>query len=334
MKRIGLVGCGHIHTPNFVKKLSQRFDIEIPWVWDHKADRAAATAEQLGAKVAECPCTIWNDGSVDSVVICSETNRHEEFVMQAVESKKNMYVEKPLALGAADAWRMAAAIEASGVIFQTGFMARTSVTSRFVREQIKAGAFGKVTRLRMSNCHSGSLGGWFDTEWRWMADPKQAGVGGFGDLGFHSLDAILWMLGTPEKVTATTQVVTGRYGDECDETGEGLLKFADGTIASLAAAWVDVQHPISLIISGTEGHAYVCNGELFFKSNHVEGADGLTPWKDLPPQRPHSFDEFLNAIVGQEAHLITVREAALTSAVMEAMYQGSRESTWVKPVLG
>ena len=28
-----------------------------------------------------------------------------------------------------------------------------------------------------------------------MADPAQAGVGGFGDLGTHSLDILLWLMG-------------------------------------------------------------------------------------------------------------------------------------------
>jgi predicted dehydrogenase len=49
---------------------------------------------------------------------------------------------------------------------------------------------GKITRARGSNCHSGSLGGWFDKEYRWMADPKIAGVGAFGDLGTHKLDIL------------------------------------------------------------------------------------------------------------------------------------------------
>ena len=44
-------------------------------------------------------------------------------------------------------------------------------------DEIAKGSFGKITRVRHSNCHAGSLKGWFDTDWRWMADPKIAGVG-------------------------------------------------------------------------------------------------------------------------------------------------------------
>jgi predicted dehydrogenase len=149
-----------------------------------------------------------------------------------------------------------------GVLFQTGYFMRGSPIFRFLKEQLVAGAFGKVTRVRMINCHAGSLKGWFDTEWRWMADPAQAGVGGFGDLGTHALDILLWLFGPVSRVTADIDVATGRYGD-CDEYGEGLLKFENGTIGSLAAGWVDVAQPVTLTISGTEGHAHVADGQLY-----------------------------------------------------------------------
>lgn len=335
MKRVALVGCGHIHTPNFVDRLAARKDeIQVVWVWDHNEARCRATAEKLGASVAASPETVWGDASVGSVIICSETNRHLELTLAAVAAKKDVYVEKPLGMGAADAWRMAKAVREAGVIFQTGYMQRGGAINRFIKQQLEAGAFGKVTRVRHQNCHSGSLGGWFDTEWRWMADPSVAGVGGFGDLGFHSLDLLLWMFGAPEKVTATVQVVTGRYGDACDETGEALIQFPDGTIASMAAGWVDVQQPVTLMVSGTEGHACVFNGQLYFKSSHVEGADGKTPWTALPEMLPHPFELYLDALLGKDVPLIDVGEAALDSAVMEAMYAASREQVWKAPVLG
>src|SRR5439155_19000135 len=131
----------------------------------------------------------------------------------------------------------------------------------FLKDQIAKGAFGKITRVRGSNCHNGSLQGWFDKDYRWMADPKIAGVGAFGDLGTHSLDILMWMLGGIESVTADIKIVTDRYPG-CDESGEALLKFQNGVIGTLAAGWVDADNPVTLEISGTEGHATIVNGLL------------------------------------------------------------------------
>jgi len=328
-KIVALVGTAHIHTPGFVKRLQARSDITVKGVWDHDAARAQKWAEALSAPVVADVGAIWADAGIDGVIICSETDRHQELVLAAAAAKKHMFVEKPLGLGAADAKAMAKAIEKAGVIFQTGYFMRGQGIHRFLRQQIQAGAFGKITRVRMSNCHAGSLGGWFDTDYRWMADPAISGCGAFGDLGTHRLDIMMWLLGDPVSVTAEVGVATGRYGD-CDEYGEGLLKFPDGAIGVLAGGWVDVENPVPLLISGTEGHAYVCNGQLTFKSGRVPGADGKAPWTDLPPDLPHAFELYLDALHGQDVPLVSPREAAARNVVMEAMYQAAKGERWVK----
>ncbi len=329
MKQLALVGTAHIHTPGFVKRLQARDDVRVTTVWDHEFARADKWATELGAQQVNDISTIWSDSGVDGVIICSETDRHQPLVEAAAAAKKHLFVEKPLGLGATDANAMATAIDAAGVLFQTGYFQRGNPVHLFLRQAVQAGHFGKITRVRHSNCHAGSLGGWFDTDWRWMADLDQAGVGGFGDLGTHSLDILMWLFGDVARVTATVGVATGRYGD-CDEYGEGMLEFREGPVATLAAGWVDVQHPVNVIVSGTEGHAYVCNNELFFKSSHVDGADGETPWTDLPAAWPHAFELFLDALIGKtDVPLVSPREAAARSVVMEALYQGANRHEWI-----
>ena len=330
MPTVALVGCAHIHTPGFVKRLQARNDVTVKYVWDHQPERAAKQAEALGSRTIAEIGAVWTDPQIDGVIICSETDRHEPLVLAAAAAKKHIFAEKPLGLGATDAYRMAAAIKKAGVLFQTGYFQRGNPLHLFLREQIGAGAFGTITRIRHTNCHAGSLKGWFDTEWRWMADPAQAGVGGFGDLGTHSLDILLWLMGGVKDVTASIKAVTGRYGD-CDETGEALINFASGAIGSLAAGWVDVAHPISAIVSGTQGHAYVANGQLFFQSEHVAGADGKEPWEKLPEAWPHAFELYLDALNGKSMPLVDVEEAAVRSSVMEAMYEASRRQAWIAP---
>jgi predicted dehydrogenase len=293
-------------------------------------ERAKAQAEPLSTETVTELDTVWSDSEVEGAIICSETNRHETLVLAGAAAGKHLFVEKPLAVGSGDAYSMADAIEQAGVLFQTGYFQRGNPIHQFLREQIKEGNFGKITRIRHSFCHSGSLRGLFDTEWRWMADPAQAGGGGFADLGTHSLDILLWLMGASTSVTADIEVATGRYGD-CDEYGEGLLKFENGAIGSLAAGWVDVAHPIRLILSGTEGHAYVANGELYFQTENVSGADGEAVWTDLPEAWPHAFELYLDALEGKDVPLVGAREAAERSAVMEALYEGARTKQWVTP---
>lgn len=334
MIKLALVGGAHIHTPGFIKRLNARDDVAVTSVWDRDTTRAEARAEALGAETVQNLASIWADAEIAAVVICSETCRHETLVLAAAEAGKPMFVEKPLGMGAKDAHAMATAIEAAGVLFQTGYFMRGTPVHRFLREHIEKGSFGTITRIRHSTCHAGSLKGLFDTEWRWMADLTQAGCGAFGDLGTHSLDILMWLMGDVERVTAAIDQVTDRYPG-CDEFGESLLRFKSGAIGSLAAGWVDVADPVKVQVSGTEGHAYTVGEALYFQSEHVEGADGKEPWPDLPEQQPHAFDLFLDAITGKDGvTLVSPREAAERSAVMEAIYAAAEEGTWVSPTMG
>jgi predicted dehydrogenase len=327
---LAFVGCAHIHTPGFVRLLKGRNDVKVKWVWDHDTAPAEKQAAELGSKTVRDVGEIWSDPEIVAVVICSETNRHRELVLDASKAGKHMFVEKPLGITARESQEMANAIESAGLLFTTGYFMRTDPKHLFLKQEIAKGNFGKITRVRGSNCHSGSLGGWFDTDWRWMADPKIAGVGAFGDLGTHKLDILMWLIGDVEAVTADIKVVTGRYGT-CDESGEGLMRFRNGVTGTLAAGWVDVDDPVQLLISGTEAHAVVVNDKLYYKSKSVPGADGKEPYNDLPAALPVPLHQFVNAVSGKkDQSLVTPREAAARVSVMEAMYQGANKGAWVK----
>jgi predicted dehydrogenase len=335
---LAFVGCAHIHTPGFIRLLnSDRPNVRVKYAWDHDAARAERRAAEMGAAVATDLQQIWSDPEVVAVVICSETNRHRDLVLAAAAAGKHIYAEKPLGITAGESTEMADAIVKANVLFTTGYFMRTMPQHLFLKDQVGRGVFGKITRIAGSNCHNGSLGGWFDAKpdrpwenWRWMADPKIAGVGAFGDLGTHTLDIMMWLCGDVESVTAETRVVTGRYGD-CDEAGEALLRFKNGIIGTLAASWVDISDPVTLQISGTEANAAIVKGELFFKCAQVKGADGNQPWTDLPQGPVLPLQQFVNAVAGRPGMpLVPVREAAARVAVMEAAYRSSSVGATVK----
>jgi predicted dehydrogenase len=326
---LALVGAAHIHTPGFIELMKTRKDARVKSVWDHDAARAEKRAKELNAEVISDVNKIWSDSEIQAVVIYSETNRHHDLVLAAAKAGKHMFVEKPLGITAKESLAMAEAIERANLLFTTGYFMRTDPKHLFLKEEIAKGNFGKITRVRGSNCHSGALEGWFDTEWRWMTDPKIAGIGGFGDLGTHKLDILAWLVGDVHAVTGEVRSVTGRYGD-VDECGEGLIQFKNGVIGTLAAGWVDVEDPVQLLISGTEGHAVVVDNHLFYRSKHVPGSDSKDPFTKLPPASRPPMHQFLDAVAGaKDQPLVKPSEAAARVVVMEALYKGAREKRWV-----
>jgi len=327
---VALVGGAHIHTPGFIDLVKKRNDVTVKSVWDHDPARAEKRGKELNAQVVSEVGKIWSDPDIQAVAIYSETNRHHDLVLAAAKAGKHMFVEKPLGITAKESLGMADAIERANLLFTTGYFMRTDPKHLFLKEEIANGHFGKITRVRGSNCHNGALEGWFDGEWRWMADPKIAGIGGFGDLGTHKLDILMWLLGDVDSATADVRIVTGRYPG-CDECGEGLLQFKDGVIATLAAGWVDVEDPVQLLISGTEGHAVVVDNHLYYKSKHLPGSDSKEPYTKLPRAARPPMDQFLDAVAGaKDQPLVKPSEAAARVVVMEALYKGAHEKKWIK----
>ncbi len=331
MKTFALLGGAHIHTPNFCKKLAADAEVEVKYVYDPDPAVARERAAVTGGSVADSPEVILNDAAVDAVVICSQTSLHESLVLPAAAAGKHMFVEKPLGMTAADADSMADAIEAAGVLFQTGYFMRGGSKMQYIQERLAAGDFGTLNRLRLTNVHNGVSGRWLE-DWAWMLDPRQCGFGGFGDLGTHILDVTLWWLeGTlnDRAVAATASLgsVSGRH-DDIDEFGEALIRFESGCVASLAAGWVAAGKGIRSLteISGTGAHLYDC-GDL---RRRLESDEAYSDITGLPDAKPHAFDLFVMAVKAQDLPLplVTPREAARRNTVMDAIYRGARSGTW------
>ncbi len=307
--------------------------MRVKYVWDPQdAPRAKKYAQALHATVAPGDETIWSDAEVQAAVICSQTNLHHRLVVAGAKAGKHLFVEKPLGVSAADCREMVQAVEQAGVRFTTGYAMRHPA-----RVPVPQGAdcLGQSRpdhpHPRPSCCHRASLSGWFNKAFRWMADPKIAGCGTFGDMGTHGLDLLMWLLGNVEAVTADIKVVTGRYGD-CDESGEALIRFRNGATGTLAAGWVDLANPVSFLVSGTKGHAAVFQDALYFMSDKAPGADGKAPWTKLPPALPLPLDMLVSTVGGKTGlPLVSAREAASRVSVMEAMYRASAGRKWVLP---
>lgn len=318
--RLAWVGVAHIHTPGFVNEVVRR-GFACAGVYDHDAARAAANASKLGGEVR----ALADMGKVeaDAYVITSETARHLEMLEPIAKAGKPVFVEKPLGTNAKQSIALSKALDDHKIVFQTGYAQRGDARVQTLKKRVDEGFFGTITRVRASICHNGALGGWFDGEWRWMADRAQAGVGGFGDLGTHGLDLLMWLFGSVKAATGALSMGTARYPG-CDEFGEGMMKFTSGAIGTLTASWDDVANPIRLQVAGTKGHALL-NGDL-----QIAGGDGrMQVVSDLAPGAPAGFGAFLDHLEGKPVGLVRAKEATARDVVMDAIYRGAESQKWI-----
>lgn len=329
---IAILGSAHMHAhsvPQYVAKLPA---VHIEQVWDAMPSRAAKLADLCQAPIAPSVGEVLGNDRVKAVMIFSETSQHDELIDAALDAGKHVFVDKPLALTPARAWALASRIAGKGVVFSTGFVLRRRPHHLLVRELIGRGAFGSITRIRHANGHNGVIRELFDTpETRWFTQPEYSGGGGFLDEGVHSTDTLLWLMGQrPVRVTAVTGNVTGRHR-QCEEFGQGVMVFENGAIGSVSGSWVDPAKTVTLEVCGTRGCAVVlADKELYLTTPDLPGADGKTPWKDLPRSLAHPQEMFLQALVdGNTQHLVSPQDAAAATAVMLTMMQAAANHQWL-----
>ncbi len=336
MLKIGILTTAHIHTPNFVDRLKKMTsEVHVAGLWEPNKALADKYSKELNCKVVATAEEILNDSSIPAVVISGTTGEHDGLVVKAAKAGKNIFVEKPLATTPTEANRIFTAVKEAGVIFQTGHFMRSDANFQFLKKEIDAGNFGTITRARHVNCHHGALGGWFDKDYRWFFHKAEAGGGGFYDLGCHSVDILNFLLGPIEEATCVLGPKNVKY-QNIDEYGEGLLKFKNGVIASVAAGWLDIGNPANFALYGTQGFAWINGNDLYYKSekSKVAGADGAKPIDKsvIGEGMPHAFNLFFDVLLGKrdKSVLISVEDALNVCRTMDAMYQGDKLGSWVK----
>jgi len=326
---LGILGSAHIHLAQYGQIIEGTQGVAVRAVYDDPGDRAA---ELFSVPAADSLDALLDRADVQAVIILSENVKHEEYVTAAARAGKHVFVEKPLEIGADRAARAAEAVKQAGVLFQTGYFMRSQGNIRFIRQAIREGQLGKVSRLRLQYAHAGSLVGWWDGPHAWMGQLEQVGRGALGDLGIHVLDLLLWITQGDPIVGLTAHVgsASGTYG-ELDEFGEAMFRFESGLVATIAAGYVDHADNNQLEVSGMEGHAHINRGRLFVQCPNITGDERMRFWSQFDPTLGHPLALFLDALKGEEdVPLVPVDEAALDVAVMDKVYEAAAGGRWIR----
>jgi predicted dehydrogenase len=115
-----------------------------------REDFAAKVNEYYGGNVCK-PMADWREVLArkddDGVVISTPDHWHVPLACHAARAKKDMYVEKPLGVAMAWAWKLREAVAANKVIFQYGTQQRSSGEFTRAVELVRNGYIGKIKHI-------------------------------------------------------------------------------------------------------------------------------------------------------------------------------------------
>lgn len=222
--KVGIIGAGRIgklHAENIVNHVP---DAEICMIADAYADKIAEWAEGIGVNsITANYRDIINNADIDAVLICSPTDTHAEFVMEAAKAGKHIFCEKPIDLKIENVRGALDAVKAAGVKLQIGFNRRFDHNHKSVRDAVAAGKIGDPHIILITSRDPAPP----------PAEYIKVSGGIFLDMTVHDFDMARYLAGSEvvEVYAAGAVLVDNAIGEAGDiDTAVITLKFENGAI--------------------------------------------------------------------------------------------------------
>lgn len=155
--RVGVVGLGY-WGKNLLRTFAKTPGARVTDVCDADAAALARAVEQHpGARPSRRYEELLAADDIDAIVLATPPSRHHEMALPALRAGKHVWVEKPLALRAADGQALVDAAAAGGRVL---FVDETFLYDPLVREMkrlIDQGALGEVYHLSFERLGMGRI---------------------------------------------------------------------------------------------------------------------------------------------------------------------------------
>ncbi|MFD0670749.1 Gfo/Idh/MocA family protein [Cohnella sp. GCM10027633] len=225
--RIGIIGAGTISSMHVqaYRRLGEQCEIVAA------ADLTEANARQLligngieGTSYGHYADLLKRD-DIDVVSICTPPFAREDLVIAALAAGKHVMCEKPFASSLEECDRMLEAAQRYGMKLGVMLQTRCEEDVRRARHLVETDALGPIVYARGAN-HHWRGDAYYNKAWRGTWERERGGT--LMNLGIHTLDVMLWILGDLESVKA--EAGTLAHNIETDDVNLALLKFRRGTI--------------------------------------------------------------------------------------------------------
>lgn len=224
--KTGIIGAGRIgvmHTENIKRFIPEA---EIKTIADIYADKIKDWAIGLDIEnITKDYRDIINDPEIEVVIICSSTDTHAQFIIEASKAGKHIFCEKPIDLNIDKIKEAIKAINEAGIKFQLGFNRRFDHNFRKVHNLIKEDRVGKVHLIKITS---------WDPEPPPLKYLKVCG-GIFLDMTIHDFDMARFLSGSEvTEVSANAAALVdpdiGKVLQDYYDTAVISLKFKNGVI--------------------------------------------------------------------------------------------------------
>jgi predicted dehydrogenase len=328
--KVAVIGLGGIaqlvHLPN----LTKANNVIVTAVAEINKNRLNTIADKFNIPERYSSYQdLFEKSEAEAVIIATPTSTHKEITIAALQSKKDVLVEKPLARTYEEAKPIVEAARKNKRKIMVGMNLRYRPDAMILRSLIKSGEIGSPLYVKC---------GWIRTQsslGKWFTKREESGGGVIIDLGILLLDLSLWLLDYPPVSTVSTQ----RYfhnTKNVEDTAISFIRCKDTSIITMETSWsLPVERDIFYLnIYGTKGTASL-NPFRIFKRVEDQLID-LTPAGSdnalnlFRKSYVNEMKSFIGAVRGLTPVFSSGEEALSRMKIVEAMYRSASENQEIK----
>jgi len=257
----GIIGCGDVCEVKSGPAFNKVPNSKLVAVMRRDEAKAGDFAKRHGVpKYYSDASQLINDPEVNAIYVATPPSSHAQYMEEALNAGKPVYVEKPVTINSAMCEQMIDVKNRLDGFVCVAHYRRELPLFLKVKELIGDGAIGRVTLIKLSTLHAKA------NKNGWRIDPATSGGGLFHDLSPHQLDIGYWLLGTPLRVTGNSLNQLENYDAPDISTIEVIFKNS----VVLQGVWSFNVHETATQdlceIIGTEGYIRFS----FFKKSPIE----------------------------------------------------------------
>jgi predicted dehydrogenase len=340
--RAGIIGAGGIARYAHIPGYQAQKDVELVALCDVLPGQAARVAEEFEIPRAyDSYDEMLKKERLDVVSVCTPNVSHKTATVAALKAGLHVLCEKPIAMNLAEGREMVETARKLGKVLQIGLHWRFTSQAQSLKRFIDAGDLGDIYYGEATCMRRRGIPGWGV-----FTQKNMQGGGALIDIGVHTLDHTMWLMGNPRPVAVTgaTYAAFGKRQDvvsvwahwdadkfDVDDMGVAMVRFENGATLLLRASWAaNIEKEFSETrILGTQGGAFM-NPLRIYKEMHDNLVD-ITP-TSLPEVKPHTqeIDHFVACARGEQQCQVVPEQVLDVQAVLDAIYQSAETGREVR----
>jgi predicted dehydrogenase len=199
MIKVGLIGAGYMGGMHLAcyQALAEE-GVKITAVADIIDEKARSVAEKFNAVIYSNGMELIENADVDVIDICLPTYLHTNHAVEAMKKGKPVFIEKPVCLNEEEADLLLRTEKETGVPVMVGQCIRMWSEYVWLKKTVDHNIYGDIVSGVFKRVSPLPTWAWNN----WLLKPEYSGSVAL-DMHIHDVDYIRYIMGEPEKISAT-----------------------------------------------------------------------------------------------------------------------------------